>query len=181
MNFDFETHTGAYAGCSAVLNGGLLLFGGHPEQHQVYHLTLIINSILRSSRTHLGEQSCWMLAQESRNTTIQFLLRIMQYFCISRRKSFVMFRLESLPILPYVSQIDHSNFCKLFDLLSFDGENYETVASTRYSHVQTFGMAKYQGRPLTTGAYHERSVKTEIMNLSTGGWEAGPDYPFQEL
>ena len=70
MNFDFEAHTGAYAGCSAVLNGGLLLFGGHPEQHQVYHLTLIINSILRSSRTHLGEQSCWMLAQKSRNTTI---------------------------------------------------------------------------------------------------------------
>ena len=42
-------------------------------------------------------------------------------------------------------------------------------------------MAKYQGRPLTTGAYHERSIKTEIMNLSIGGWEAGPDYPFQEL
>ena len=103
MNFDFETHTGAYAGCSAVLNGGLLLFGGHPEQHQVYHLTFNINSILRSNRTHLGEQSCWMFAQESRNTTIQFLLRIMQYFYLSRRKSSAMFRLESLSILSYVS------------------------------------------------------------------------------
>ena len=64
---------------------------------------------------------------------------------------------------------------------SFDGENYANVASTRYSHVQTLGLAIYQGQPLTTGAYHERSVKTEIMNLSTGQWEGGSDYPFQEL
>ena len=45
VNFDFEIRTNAYAGCSAVLNGALLLFGGNPEQNQVsiIHLLFIGN------------------------------------------------------------------------------------------------------------------------------------------
>ena len=105
----------------------------------------------------------------------------MQYFRIPRRKSFAVFRLKSLSIVSYVSDIFLAPLKFLTFFHSFDGENYANVASTRYSHVQTLGLAIYQGQPLTTGAYHERSVKTEIMNLSTGQWEGGSDYPFQEL
>ena len=46
-----------------------------------------------------------MLVEKSRSTSIQFLLRIMQYFRIPRRKSFAVFRLKSLSIVSYVSDI----------------------------------------------------------------------------
>ena len=45
MNFEFATHTGAYAGCPAVLNGALLLFGGYPEQHQVSTIHLALSLV----------------------------------------------------------------------------------------------------------------------------------------
>ena len=45
VNFEFATHTGAYAGCPAVLNGALLLFGGYPEQHQVSTIHLALSLV----------------------------------------------------------------------------------------------------------------------------------------
>merc|ERR550534_713600 len=145
VNFDFSTHTGAYAGCSAVLNGGLLVFGGYPEQHQV-------SKVVGCSLKRVGV------------LPFNFYYGSCNTFAFPEEKVLLCF------------DLNHSQSCH-----TFDGENYVNVASTRYSHVQTLGLAKYQGRPLTTGAYHERSVKTEIMNLSTGQWEDGLDYPFQEF
>jgi len=145
VNFDFETHTGAYAGCSAQLNGELFLFGGHPEQHQ---LSKVVGCALK---------------REGR-IPFNFYYGSCNTFSFPAEKVLLCF------------DLNHSQSCH-----TFDGENYETVASSRYSHVQTLGLAKYQGQPLTTGSYHERSVKTEIMNLSTGQWEDAQDYPFQEF
>jgi len=145
VNFDYESHTGAYAGCSAVLNGGLFLFGGFPEQHQVS--TVVGCSLKRVGRLPFN------LYYGSCNT-----------FAFPEEKVLLCF------------DLNHNKSCH-----AFDGDNYVNVASTRYSHVQTLGLGKYQGQPLTTGSYQERSVKTEIMNLGTGQWEDGPDYPFQEF
>ena len=57
-------------------------------------------------------------------------------------------------------------------------------------------LATYRGQPLTTGSWTENNrkiiwkegrrlvklipnhVKTEIMNVTTGIWEFGQDYPF---
>ena len=63
---------------------------------------------------------------------------------------------------------------------SFDGENYHTAGSSKYSHHRTYGMANYMGKALTTGCYIGSGcgVKTELMDMTTLQWSDGPDYPF---
>ena len=43
-------------------------------------------------------------------------------------------------------------------------------------------MANYLGKALTTGCDADRDwgcgVKTELMDMNTLTWSAGPDYPF---
>ena len=63
--------------------------------------------------------------------------------------------------------------------LSFDGESYQSAGSSEYSHRYTFGMANYRGKALTTGCkWGSCAVKTELMDMSTLTWSAGPNYPF---
>ena len=52
--------------------------------------------------------------------------------------------------------------------------------STTFKHDRIYYMAKYLGKPLTTGSYgwYNDCAKNEIMNLENGEWESGPDYPF---
>ena len=52
----------------------------------------------------------------------------------------------------------------------------QTAQSTTYQHESIFHLASYRGQPLTTGS--SGHAKTEIMNLATGKWTTGPDYPF---
>ena len=59
----------------------------------------------------------------------------------------------------------------------FNGKSVEVAKSTTYKHREIFHLAKYLGKPLTTGSYDDHA-KTEIMNLENGEWESGPDYPF---
>ena len=64
--------------------------------------------------------------------------------------------------------------------LSFDGDNFETVAPSNCDHEYTFGLANYRGSPMTTGS-HDNSdcyVKTEIYNFENNQWNDAPDYPF---
>ena len=51
--------------------------------------------------------------------------------------------------------------------------------STTFKHDYIYHLAKYLGKPLTTGSSRAHA-KTEIMNLENGEWEWGPDYPFHE-
>ena len=53
----------------------------------------------------------------------------------------------------------------------------QTAQSTTYQHRDIYHLASYRGQPLTTGSYPS-NAKTEIMNLATGKWTTGPDYPF---
>ena len=64
--------------------------------------------------------------------------------------------------------------------LSFDGESYQSAGSSAYSHQYTLGMANYLGKALTTGCNNNGScsIKTELMDMNTLTWSAGPDYPF---
>ena len=63
---------------------------------------------------------------------------------------------------------------------SFDGESYQSAGSSEYSHRETTGMANYRGKALTTGCWSGVSCgkKTELMDMTTLTWSAGPDYPF---
>ena len=40
-------------------------------------------------------------------------------------------------------------------------------------------MANYQGKALTTGCWSGScGLKTELMDMATLTWSAGPDYPY---
>ena len=64
----------------------------------------------------------------------------------------------------------------------FNGKSVEIAKSTTFEHAYIFHLAKYLGKPLTTGSYgYDGHAKSEIMNLENGEWESGlsiPDYPF---
>ena len=65
--------------------------------------------------------------------------------------------------------------------LSFDGRSYQSAGSSVYSHRHTYGLANYRGKALTTGCDGPLvacRVKTELMDIKTLTWSAGPDYPF---
>jgi len=82
--------------------------------------------------------------------------------------------------MPHVS-ISAKPFILLNLFLSFDGQSYQSAGSSEYSHWLTLGMANYRGKALTTGCWSyigSCSVKTELMDLKTLIWSAGPDYPF---
>ena len=62
---------------------------------------------------------------------------------------------------------------------SFDGEFFESVCSSLYSH-QFVEIANYKGKALTTGCGDSLLcfVKTELLDMDTNIWSSGPDYPF---
>ena len=62
----------------------------------------------------------------------------------------------------------------------FDGQLVQTVQSTSYQHVYIYHLASYRGQPLTTGSRTFNGNKMEIMNLESGEWTTGPDYPFHD-
>ena len=64
--------------------------------------------------------------------------------------------------------------------LSFDGDNFETVAASKCDHYGTNGLANYRGSPMTTGSYLNSDcyVKTEIYNFERNQWNDGTDYPY---
>jgi len=65
---------------------------------------------------------------------------------------------------------------------TFDGETYQTAGSSSFSHKNTLGMADYMGSALTTGCEEDSicQIKTELMDMATLQWSAGPDYPFTD-
>ena len=81
--------------------------------------------------------------------------------------------------MPHVS-ISAKPFVILLNLfLSFDGQSYQSAGSSEYSHQITYGLANYRGKALTTGCWSNLcAVKTELMDMETLSWSAGPNYPF---
>ena len=64
--------------------------------------------------------------------------------------------------------------------LSFDGDNFETIALSKCDHSYTNGLANYRGSPMTTGSYRNSAcyIKTEIYNFASNQWNDAPDYPY---
>ena len=64
--------------------------------------------------------------------------------------------------------------------LSFDGDNFETVAASKCEHDLTLGLANHRGSPMTTGSWNNRDCysKTEIYNFASNQWNDAPDYPY---
>ena len=61
----------------------------------------------------------------------------------------------------------------------FDGEFVDTAEETSFDHSRVYHLGSYVGQPLTTGSHTSNGyTKTEIMNLESGQWVTGPDYPF---
>ena len=65
--------------------------------------------------------------------------------------------------------------------IRFDGMSVEEAMSTTFAHSNILHLATYLGQPLTTGSSNPDHAKTEIMNLESGEWESGPDYPFHSM
>ena len=67
-------------------------------------------------------------------------------------------------------------------ILSFDGEVFNSIESTKYSHKSTHGLGNYKGTALTTGCLNNDNsdcwLKTELLDMTTMKWSEGPDYPF---
>ena len=65
--------------------------------------------------------------------------------------------------------------------LRFDGENYQSIESSKYSHQFTTGLANYKGKALAVGCLDSNtdcSFATELFDLNTMKWSDGPDFPF---
>ena len=82
--------------------------------------------------------------------------------------------------MPHVSISAKPLIILLNLFLSFDGQSYQSAGSSENSHDWTLGMANYRGKALTTGCVSGGScaVKTELMDMETLSWSAGPNYPF---
>ena len=68
----------------------------------------------------------------------------------------------------------------IYKNLRYDGDNFSSAGSSKFSHYYTYGLANYMGKALTTGCGQDTDcgIKTEIMDMSTLQWSNGPDYPF---
>ena len=86
--------------------------------------------------------------------------------------------------MPHVSISAQPLIILLNFFLRFDGQSYQSAGSSEYSHAYTYGMANYLGKALTTGCDMKHrlcGVKTELMDMNTLTWSAGPDYPFTSV
>ena len=63
---------------------------------------------------------------------------------------------------------------------SFDGEFYQTLENSKYSHLNTFALGNYRGQAFATGCDDSSSCyrKTELFDMTTLKWTNGPDYPY---
>ena len=79
-----------------------------------------------------------------------------------------------------IRKIEPPAFYAIKIAFSFDGEVYESVMLSKYSHIWTRGLANYRGKALTTGCngYGACSFKTEFLDMRTLRWSEGPDFPF---
>ena len=81
--------------------------------------------------------------------------------------------------MPFVSSL-YSEQENIY-FLSFDGENYRSIESSKYSHRYTLGLANYKGKTLAVGCNSNNadcSFATELFDMSSLNWSDGPEFPF---
>ena len=72
--------------------------------------------------------------------------------------------------MPFVSSL--SSVLGNMYLLSFDGENYQSIESAKYSHKYTFGLANYKGKALTVGCWY-----TGVLEIAQKVFEGDVVFP----
>ena len=79
-----------------------------------------------------------------------------------------------------ICKLKNDDCFEMIHFLSFDGDNFETVASSKCYHDNTMGLANYRGSPMTTGSRYnsDGSVNTEIYNFANNQWKDAPEYPY---
>ena len=82
--------------------------------------------------------------------------------------------------MPSVSEISHVDLNSLYFVFRFDGKDFENVPSSKCDHEETYGLANYRGKALTTGSWFNSGcyVRTELYDFKTNRWNDAPDYPF---
>ena len=103
----------------------------------------------------------------------------MQYVSRTNSQSFAVFSYSKYQSMLFVSCLFRS--LKKYIFSSFDGENYQSIESSKYRHAYTLGLANYKGKALITGCGYynaDCSFKTELFDLNTMKWFDGPDFPF---
>ena len=81
--------------------------------------------------------------------------------------------------MPFVSSL-FSVLGKMY-FSRFDGENYNSMVRSKYSHYYTLGLANYKEKALAVGCAEynaDCSFATELFDLNTMKWSDGPDFPF---
>ena len=71
----------------------------------------------------------------------------------------------------------------IFNISSFDGENFQKLAPSKCDHDFTYGLANYKGLALTTGSNKNSSchVHTELYNFKTNQWTDAPDFNLKDV
>ena len=94
------------------------------------------------------------------------------------RSYFVLMLIIQVNVIRKLYEFIHNLRNNNLYLFRFDGNNFDTAGSSKFSHQYTLGMAYYNGKALTTGCRDSSTcyVKTEIMDMSTLEWSNGPDY-----
>ena len=71
----------------------------------------------------------------------------------------------------------------LFNIYSFDGENFQNLTSSKCDHDLTYGLANYKGLALTTGSAENSTchVHTELYDLRTNQWTNAPDFHLTDV
>jgi len=65
--------------------------------------------------------------------------------------------------------------------ISWDGQRFdEDFEETTFEHVHVNALTSYRGKPFITGSDASDGRQTEYLDLKTGKWIQGTDYPFGE-
>ena len=78
-----------------------------------------------------------------------------------------------------VCELKKYDWFEIIYFLSFDGDKFETVASSKCGHDLT-ELANYRGSPMTTGSGFiiDCYIKTEVYNFEADRWNDATEYPY---
>ena len=66
---------------------------------------------------------------------------------------------------------------------SFDGESFQSEASSVHAHTYVKALGSYRNQPFITGGYFDHTsynVKTEIYDQNINRWTPGLDFPYSK-
>ena len=126
-----------------------------------------------------GQQNNWLSIDKAIGSGFRPEMAIMQHVPRTDFSSFALFSWTRSQSMPFVSSL-FSVLWKIY-FLSFDGENYHSIESSKNPHHYTYGLANYKGKAMITGcgfSNNAYSFATELFDMSSLNWSDGPEFPF---